>query len=110
MSQFPKNVLTLAVLSALAFSAPTMAEEVESSQNRAGSAQSEATDSTDLDRVVVTGNVLYSDQINALRTPTPIIDVPQSLTIVTAEEFQQRGWDSIGDIVDYTPGVNNSQG
>lgn len=67
-------------------------------------------DNVDLGRLLVTGNVLYSDQINALRTPTPIIDVPQSLTIVTADEFNARGFDSIGDIVDYTPGVNNSQG
>jgi catecholate siderophore receptor len=62
------------------------------------------------DRLLVVGNVLYSDQINALRTPTPIIDVPQSLTIVTKEELNRRGFDSIGDIIDYTPGVTNSQG
>ena len=53
---------------------------------------------------------LYSDQINALKTPTPIIDVPQSLSVVGSEEIKLRGFDQIGDIVDYTPGVNMSQG
>ncbi|MEO1642628.1 MAG: TonB-dependent receptor plug domain-containing protein, partial [Pseudomonadota bacterium] len=62
------------------------------------------------DTVIVTGNVLYSDQVNALRTPTPIIDVPQSLSIITAEEIAQRGFNSVGDIIDFTPGVNISQG
>lgn len=64
----------------------------------------------EMDRVNVVGRVLYSDQVNALRTPTPIIDVPQSLTIFTGEELTQRGFDSIADIIEYTPGVNNSQG
>ena len=54
--------------------------------------------------------MLYTDQINALRSPTPIIDVPQSLTIVTEDQINLRGFTSIGQIVDYTPGVNTSQG
>ena len=60
--------------------------------------------------IVVTGKVLYSDELNAVKTPTPILDVPQSLTITTQDEILQRGFDSIAQIVDYTPGVNNSQG
>lgn len=60
--------------------------------------------------IVVTGQYLYTDQVNALRTPTPIIDVPQSLSIVTADQIAEQGFDSIGDIIDYTPGVNTSQG
>ena len=63
-----------------------------------------------LNETVVVGNTLYTDQINALKTPTPIIDVPQSLSITDADDISMRGFDSIGDIVDYTPGVNVSQG
>ena len=37
------------------------------------------------DEVVVVGQYLFSDQVNALKAPTPIIDVPQSLSIVTAD-------------------------
>jgi len=64
----------------------------------------------DHDEIIVTGRYLYADQINALKTPTPIIDVPQSLTIVTADQIKQQGFTSIGDIIAYTPGVNTSQG
>ena len=60
--------------------------------------------------IIVTGEVLYTDQVTALRTPTPIIDVPQSLSITTAEEIEARGFTSVGEIVNYTPGVINSQG
>lgn len=63
-----------------------------------------------LEDFVVSGQYLYTDQVNALKTPTPIIDVPQSLSIVDNETIAMRGFDSIGDIVEYTPGVNNAQG
>ena len=62
------------------------------------------------DEIIVQGNHLYSDQVNALKVPTPIIDVPQSLSIVTAEDITKRAYNSIGQIIDYTPGVNTSQG
>ncbi|MEC8650215.1 MAG: TonB-dependent siderophore receptor [Verrucomicrobiota bacterium] len=64
----------------------------------------------ELDDYVVSGKVLYTDEVNALKTPTPIIDVPQSLSILTASQISEQGFDSIGDIIDYTPGVNTSQG
>ena len=64
----------------------------------------------EIEEVVVKGKVLQSDQVNALKTPTPIINVPQSLTIVTDDEMLEKGMRSIGDIIRYTPGVNTSQG
>jgi catecholate siderophore receptor len=70
----------------------------------------EAAGEVALDETVVVGNSLYADQVNALKTPTPIINVPQSLSITTADDISVRGFDSIGDIVDYTPGVSMSQG
>ncbi len=63
-----------------------------------------------ISEIVVLGQYLYRDQVNALRTPTPVIDVPQSLSIITAEQITQQGFTSIGDIINYTPGVNTSQG
>ena len=62
------------------------------------------------DEIVVVGQYLYTDQINALKAPTPIIDVPQSLSIITADQILQQGFDSISDLISYTPGVNSSQG
>lgn len=63
-----------------------------------------------LDDVDVTGRVLYADQVNALTSPTPILDVPQSLSIVTAEQIEKQGFTSMRDIADYTPGLSTSQG
>lgn len=66
--------------------------------------------SQDVEEIVVKGKVLYSDQVTALKTPIPIIDVPQTLSIVTDDEIRKQGFREIGDIVRYTPGVNTSQG
>ncbi|UTW54777.1 TonB-dependent siderophore receptor [Kordiimonas sp. SCSIO 12610] len=62
------------------------------------------------EEIIVTGRYLYSDQVNALKTPTPIIDVPQSLSIITADQIVRQGIDSISDITLYTPGITSSQG
>ncbi len=64
----------------------------------------------DIERLTVKGKYLSVNQSNSIKSPTPIIDVPQSLSIITAEEITARGITSIGQIIDYAPGVNTSQG
>ena len=69
-----------------------------------------ADDSEIVEEIVVKGNVLYADQVNALKTPVPILDVPQIVSIVTDDDIRKQGFRGIGDIIRYTPGVNTSQG
>ena len=82
----------------------TATEETESA------AQEISPDDIVSEEIVVVGKHLYADKVNALRTPTPIIDVPQSLSISTADQLAEQGFTSIGDIISYTPGVSTSQG
>jgi catecholate siderophore receptor len=67
-------------------------------------------ESFEFEEILVKGKVLQSDQMNALKTPTLIINVPQSLSIVTDEDVRKKGFKEIGDIVRYTPGINTSLG
>ena len=67
-------------------------------------------DDSSIEEVFVTGQVLYRDQLNALKTPTPIIDVPQSVVVISSEQIESRAYTSITDIVNYVPGLNSSQG
>lgn len=76
----------------------------------AGLAHAETIHNAGVDEIVIEGRVLYSDQVNALKTPMPILDVPQSLSIVTDLDIKRRGFTELGDIIRYTPGVNTSQG
>ncbi len=113
MTNLSNTVLRTVGFCTLLFSTLTIAQTSsadEKDEIDSNLSQTEAAAESDLEKLVVVGNVLYSDQVNALRTPTPIIDVPQSLSIITAEQISARGFDSVGDIIDYTPGVNTSQG
>jgi catecholate siderophore receptor len=64
----------------------------------------------EIEEVIVEGKILYSDKVLALKTPVPIINVPQSLSIFTEKNLKNQGLREVSDIVKYTPGVNSSQG
>ena len=92
---------------ALALLASTMLSGLSVAQEQVAEDED---DQITLDTVEISGQYLYNDRVNALKSPTPIIDVPQSLSITTAEQIIEQGFDSIGDIVLYTPGLTQSQG
>jgi catecholate siderophore receptor len=47
---------------------------------------------------------------SATKTPTPLRDVPQSITVVTQEQIRDQLMMSIGDVVRYVPGITAHQG
>lgn len=47
---------------------------------------------------------------SGMKTSMPTKDIPQSLSIMTSDQIKAQGLKSIGDVIDYTPGVNTSQG
>ena len=69
-----------------------------------------AQNNQNVEEVEVKGKVLYVDQVNSLTPPVPILDVPQSVSLVTDEDIKNQGFREISDIIRYTPGVNTSQG
>ena len=58
----------------------------------------------------VKGNVLFKDRVTSLNPPVPIINVPQTVSIITDEDILERGYRAISDIVRYVPGVVTTQG
>ena len=58
----------------------------------------------------VKGNVLFKDQVNSMKPPVPILNVPQTVTIITDEDILDQGFRAIADIVRYVPGVVTTQG
>ncbi len=63
-----------------------------------------------VEEVVVRGRFLSGDELNSVKTPTPIIDVPQSLSILTDEQIEEQAMRDFGDVLRYTPGLAISQG
>ena len=58
----------------------------------------------------VKGNVLFKDQVNSMNPPVPILNVPQTVTIITDEDILDQGFRAIADVVRYVPGVVTTQG
>jgi catecholate siderophore receptor len=75
-----------------------------------GQAGTVLAEETPLEEIVVQGKYLSIDKVNSVKTPTPILDVPQSLTILTSEQMEKQAFQNLGDVVRYTPGLSVSQG
>ena len=90
-----KSRSAVALLAAFAAAAPVAAQD---------------TADESLDEVIVKGRYLSIDKLNSVKTPTPIVDVPQSLSIVTSEQIQEQAFQNLGDVLRYTPGLSISQG
>ena len=63
-----------------------------------------------VEELQVKGNVLFKDQVNSMKPPVPIINVPQAVSIVTDEDILDQGFRALGDIVRYVPGIHTTQG
>ena len=47
---------------------------------------------------------------SAMKTPTPLRDVPQSVTVITKQLIADQSMQSIGDTIRYVPGISVHQG
>ena len=45
-----------------------------------------------------------------LKSSLELKDIPRSISVMSSEQIKAQGLKSIGDVIDYTPGVINSQG
>ena len=51
-----------------------------------------------------------STSSTATRTDTPLVDVPQSITVVTRAQVEDQSAQNLADVVRYVPGVGMAQG
>ena len=106
---FRQRWLTTAVAVA-AWSAPTAVLAQDAEQHGSGS-------STTLPTLQVTESRIYEEATGPIegyvatrtatgtKTDTPINEVPQSISVITRDEVEARGAQSIGDVLSYTAGV-----
>lgn len=65
------------------------------------------------DQVIVSGErVEYASAhtATATKTDTPLVDVPQSISLITRDLIDDQGMRSMADVVRYVPGVSMAQG
>lgn len=68
---------------------------------------------TQLEPIIVTGKTqgyIAVDSVTATKTDTPLLDVPQSVNVVTRAQLDDQALHSLGDVLRYVPGVTVGQG
>ncbi len=80
------------------------------SSQAAESAETANTTTNEIERITVRGAYFGKQNADSLKTPTLLVDVPQSLSVVTNEQIEEQGFLSLADILQYTPGASIGQG
>jgi catecholate siderophore receptor len=60
--------------------------------------------------VTESGDYLTGSSSSATKTPAPLQDIPQSITVISREQIKDQLMMSIADLVNYVPGVTAIQG
>jgi catecholate siderophore receptor len=66
----------------------------------------------DQDEIIVTGEKdgYVAISSSGLKTETPLLDTPQTVSVLTREQIADQALQDIGDILRYTPGTSIGQG
>lgn len=92
------KVALLLSAAALAFPVAASANELENEDGRT---------------IIVTGNAIgykADDTATATKTDTPLLDVPQSVSVVTRARIDDQALHSLADVLRYVPGATVGQG
>ena len=73
----------------------------------------DAASADDQRTIIVTGandGYVASNSVTATKTDTPLIDVPQTINVVTREQLDDQSHHSLADVLRYIPGTTVGQG
>ncbi|WP_232365055.1 TonB-dependent receptor [Salinimonas marina] len=79
-----------------------MALTLSSAYAQADSAPKES----DLERITVRGAFFGQQVADSVKTPTLLINVPQSVSVISEEQINEQALFSVADVMQYTPGVS----
>jgi catecholate siderophore receptor len=93
-----RKLAQVSVIALVAGHAPALAQD--------GGGQAET-------QIIVTGTsegYVATDSVTATKTDTPLIDVPQTVNVVTREQIEDQAHHGMADVLRYVPGVTVGQG
>ncbi len=67
----------------------------------------------DNNTIIVTGvseGYVASNSVTATKTDTPLLDIPQTINVVTREQLEDQAHHSLADVLRYVPGTTVGQG
>lgn len=104
-----RRPLLASVTSILALTSPALAQSQPAAQDGQILGSVTVTD-TPIDESEAQTSYKVTRGISAMRTDTPLIDVPQSVNVVTVKQIEDQAANNIGDAIRYVPGVFSAQG
>ncbi|NBQ12522.1 MAG: TonB-dependent siderophore receptor, partial [Gammaproteobacteria bacterium] len=63
-----------------------------------------------IETIVVRGAYFGQALAEGVKTPTLLLDVPQSVSVMDAQQLREQAHVSVADVMQYTPGVSIGQG
>ncbi|ADM09760.1 putative TonB-dependent receptor [Parvularcula bermudensis HTCC2503] len=99
---FPPSLLSASLVSSLALA--TMAT------GGAAAASNEPAPYGTTDIITVRGDYRATDLSSATKTPTALVNVPQSITVLSREQIDDQAFTDLADVVRFVPGVSVGQG
>lgn len=107
-------LLTTSVLLPLAAHAqvPPLAADAGADANAGADSGADSGGGADRAVIVVTGQAdgYRADTASGVKVPTVLLDVPQTITVITREQLNDQGITQLGDALRYVPGVVIGQG
>lgn len=100
-------------VSLLAMGAALAPANATSAIDNAAAAVDDAASADDQREIIVTGRnegYLALDIVRAAKTPTPLVDIPQAISVYTREQIEDQALQDLADVLRYTPGVSSNQG
>lgn len=100
-------LVAVSIVAVLGMATPALA------QSAGDAVQGEDTAADDQREIIVTGRnegYLALDIVRAAKTPTPLVDIPQAISVYTREQIEDQALQDLSDVLRYTPGVSSNQG
>lgn len=69
-------------------------------------AQTTTPDGANIERITVRGAFFGQQVADSVKTPTLLIDVPQSVSVISEEQISQQAMFDMSDVMQYTPGIS----
>lgn len=102
MTKTKLRLLTAALFTSTCLTSTALAQDTITNDTSA--------DELTQDTIIVRGTYLANEKFSGTKTPTPLVDVPQSLSVISAEQIKAQAFSDIGDVTRFTPGVSVGQG
>lgn len=88
------------------FKKSTLAASLFLALSNNAAAETTTPDGANIERITVRGAFFGQQVADSVKTPTLLIDVPQSVSVISEEQISEQAMFDMSDVMQYTPGIS----